>query len=184
MSQSMIQSVVLIVLISSAVLLVLSTIFAAGAWREARRISRQQHARLETELDRTRQALSEAKGQVRQLEERLEEERPEKVQWELRHATEELKRLERAHSEAQRQLGENKQQWLHLSEQQEQQIVYLEQERRNLMEELERWRGRYAKAEQQVEQLAQKRSQDQQRIEHLTQLRQRLLEEMRDIGEE
>ena len=50
------------------------------------------------------------------------------------------------------------------------------------MEELERWHGRYTRAQQEVERLKQERSEAGRKIEQLTQLRERLLEELREIG--
>ena len=50
------------------------------------------------------------------------------------------------------------------------------------MEELERWHGRYTGAQQEVERLKQERSEAGRKIKQLTQLRERLLEELREIG--
>jgi hypothetical protein len=111
----------------------------------------------------------------------LEEERPEKLEWELQHATEELERCQQAHSEIQQQVGQQKQEWLHQAAQQEQWRRHLEQERQHLMEELERWRWRYVEAQQQAEQLMEEHAEDQRKIEQLVQLRERLLKELGEI---
>jgi chromosome segregation ATPase len=164
------------------------TLFAAaGAWREGRRISRVldvRHSRLEEQLERARFERSEALQKVQQLGERLEEQRPEKLTWELQQVREELEQLRHVYSETQRQVGQQKQEWLHQSEQQEQQRLRLEQERQHLMEELERWHERYVEARQQIGRLEQERSDAQQKVEHLTQLREKLLMELREIDKE
>ena len=154
---------------------------AVQARRESRRISsalNEIYSRLEVELEQARQDYLEAQQKIQQLE----EERPEKLEWELQHATEELERWRQAHSEIQQQLGQQKQEWLHQAEQQEQQRLHLEQERQHLMEELERWRGRYVEAHEHLERLKRARSEDQRKVEQLTQLRERLFEELRGIG--
>jgi len=101
-------------------------------------------------------------------------------EWELRHASEELERWRQAHLELQQQLGQQKQEWLERTEKQDQRL--LEQEREHLIEELERWHGRYTGAQKEVERLKQERSEAGRKIEQLTQLRERLLEELREIG--
>jgi chromosome segregation ATPase len=135
----------------------------------------ERYTKLETELEQ-------AQLKVQRLEERLQAERPEKLMWQVQHATEELEQLREAHSELQRQVGRQKQEWLNRAEKQDQQLRHLEQERQHLMEELERWHDRYAEAQKQVERLTQERSEDQQTVEQLTQLRERFLEELREIG--
>jgi chromosome segregation ATPase len=183
----MTQNVILISLFGGlgTVLLVsvVTLVVAIGVRREARRISKvsdERHSWLEGELERARQDLSKAQQQVQ----RLEEESPEKLKWELQHVTEELERLQNRHSETQHEVGQQKQEWLHQAAQQEQQRLRLEQERQHLMEELERWRGRYVEAQIQVEGLKQERSDAQQKVEQLTQLRERLLTEIQEIGKE
>lgn len=183
----MTQNVFLIVLFGGlgTVLLVsiVTLVVAIGMRREARRISTaldERHSWLERELERARQDLSKAQQQIQQLE----EESPEKLKWELQHVTEELERLRYSHSETQQEVGQQKQEWLHQAAQQEQQRLRLEQERQHLMEELERWRGRYVEAQIQVEGLEHERSDAQQKVEHLTQLRERLLMQIQEIGKE
>jgi chromosome segregation ATPase len=160
---------------------VMTLIFVAGGTRrQVRRISYildERYTQLDTELEQARQDHLQAQRKIQQLEERLEEERPEKLKWELQHATDELERWREEYSELQRQVEQQKQEWLHQAEQQNQQLLRLEQEQQHLMEELERWHDRYTKAQQQVEQLKQERSEDQRKVEQLMQLRARLLEE-------
>lgn len=163
------------------ILVIATLVVASRAWRQAKRTFDaldERFLRSETELKQARQASLEAQREVQ----RLQEERPEKLEWELRRVTEELGQWQQAHSEIQQELGQRKQEWLHKSEQQEQQRSRLKQESQNLMEELERWRWRYVDIKQEVEQLRQERSEERQKIEQLTQLRERLLEELREIS--
>src|SRR5919199_1206187 len=60
----------------------------------------------------------------------------------------------------------------------------LEQERQQLMEELQRWHKRYVESQQEVGRLEQERSEAQQKVEQLTRLRERLLTEMRELDRE
>ena len=147
------------------------------AAQRALRVLREVHERVLAELERARLKHSEAEQKAQQLE----EERPEKLEWKLQHLTEELEQLQQIHSETQRQLGEQKQDFLHQAEQQEQQQQRLERERQHLMEELERWRSRYMEASRQLEQLKQERLEDQQKVEKLARVQERLLAELREI---
>ena len=90
--------------------------------------------------------------------------------------------MRQAHLELQHQLGQQKQEWLERTEKQDERLLELEQERKHLLEELERWHGRYSGAQKEVERLKQDRSEAGRKIEQLTQLRERLLEELREIG--
>ena len=160
---------------------VLIFLVVIATWRDAKGTSEalaEICAWFETELEQARQDSLEAQQRVRQLE----EERPEKLEWELSHATEELERWRTAHSQIQQELGQQKQEWLHRAEQQEQQRLRLEQECGHLMEELERWRWRYVDANQEVTRLREELAEDHRKVEQLTQLRERLLEELREIG--
>jgi chromosome segregation ATPase len=161
--------------------IVATLVIAGGARREVRSISKaleESYSQLATELERARQDALKAQQKIQQLEEG----RPEKLEWELRQATEALERWQQAHSEIQQELGQQKQELLHQSAQQEQQRLRLEKESHNLMEELERWRWRFVNSQQEAEGLRQELSEYQQKVEQLTQLRERLLEELRGIG--
>jgi chromosome segregation ATPase len=152
----------------------------ASVRREGRRISKvleERHSWLENELQR---ALLEAPREAQQLKERIEEQHPEKLLGRLAHTTEELGELQHRLSESELQVGQQKQELLHQAEQQEQQRLRLEQERQHLMEEVERWYERYGESQLQVTRLEQELSDAQQKVEQLTQLRERLLVE---IGE-
>jgi chromosome segregation ATPase len=131
---------------------------------------------LKTQLEQTQRDLSKAQGKVQQLEEKS----PEKLKWELQHVTGELEQLQRRHSETLYQVGQQKQEWLHETAQQKQQYLHLEQESQHLMEELERWRGRYVEAQLKAERLEQECSGAQLKIDQFTQLRERLLTEIGD----
>ena len=174
--------------LGSVFIIVLSTlVVAASGRRQGRRISEmleERYSRLENELQRAQWALLEAQQKARQLEEQFEENRPEKLIGKLEQATEELEQLQHRLSESERQAGQQKQEFLHQAEQQEQQRLRLEQERQHLMEEVDRWHGRYGESQLQVTRLEQKLSDAQQKVEQLTQLRGRLLAEMREIGNE
>lgn len=152
--------------------------------REVRNISYelgQGYLRLETELDLARIDRLASQKEAKRSKEQLEEQRPEKLTWELEWATEELERLRNEHSENLRLAGLQEQESAHRDEQQEQQRLHLEQERRNLMEELERWRVRYTEVQERAEWSEQERSKAQQKVEELAQLRGRLLTEIQEI---
>jgi chromosome segregation ATPase len=169
------------------IMVLLTLVVAASSRREGRRISEmleERYSRLENELQRTKMALLDAQQKARQLEVRLDEQRPEKLIGKLEQATEELEQLQRRLSESELQVGQLKQELLHRSEQQEQQRLRLEQERQHLMEEIDRWHGRYGESQLQVTRLEQELLDAQQKVEQLAQLRERLLAEMREIGNE
>ncbi len=174
--------------LGSVFIIVLSTlVVAASGRRQGRRISEmleERYSRLENELQRTQWALLEAQKKARQLEEQFEENRSEKLIGKLEQATEELEQLQHRLSESERQAGQQKQEFLHQAQQQEQQRLRLDQERQHLMEEIDRWHGRYRESQLQVTRLEQELSDAQQKVEQLTQLRGRLLAEMREIGNE
>ena len=165
--------------INLVVSLIILIVASSGqiAAQQARRALREVHERMLVELEQARLKHSENEQKAQQLE----EERPEKLEWKLQHLTEELEQLRRIHSETQRQLGEQKQDFLHQAEQQEQQQLRLEQERQHLMEELERWHARYIESQQQIERLKQERLEDQQKGEKLAWVQERLLAELREI---
>ena len=163
----------------SLISLVLSTLKAAvSSRREGERISEM----LENELPRTSQALLEEQKKAHQLEEQLEEVRPEHLMGRLKQATEELENLHHRLSECERQTGYLTQELLQESKQHEQQRARLEQERQHLMEEVERWRIRYVESQEQVKWLEQECSEAQHKVEQLTQLREKLLEDIGEIG--
>lgn len=181
------QNVYLIGLFSGlgAILLasVITLVVAVAVWKKARHISgvlEENYSWLKTQLEQTQRDLSQAQGKVQQLEEKS----PEKLKWELQHVTEELEQLQNRHSENLHQVGQEKQEWLHEAAQQKQQYQRLEQESKHLMEELERWRERYVEAQLEVERLEQELSGAQQKIDQFTQLRERLLTEMRENRKE
>ncbi len=152
--------------------------------REVRNISYElgkRYSRLENELDMTRMERSNAQQEAQRSKEQLEEQRPEKLMWDLQRATEELERLRNEHSENLRRAGLQEQEWAHRDEQQEQQRLHLEQERQNLMEELERWRARYMEAQERARRSEQELSEAQQKVEELARLRGRLLTEIQEI---
>lgn len=162
-------------------------VVAAFGWREGRRNTRelaQTNLRLESAFEQVQHERWEAQQKVRLLENRLEEQRPEKLLGELEQATKELEQLQRRHLETQHQVGRQEQMLFQQAEQQEQQRQRQEQERQHLMEELERWHERYRESHQEVKRLEQERSEAQQKVEQLTQLRERLLVEMRKIDKE
>jgi chromosome segregation ATPase len=142
------------------------------------------NSRLENAFEQVQHERWEAQQKVRQLEHRLEEQRPQKLMGQLENATKELERLRGKYSEAQRQVGQQEQMLTHQSEQQEQQHLRLEEERQHLMEELGRWRERYVESQQEVKRLEQECWDAQQKVEQLTQLRERLLKEMQEISNE
>ena len=162
---------------------VVTLIFAVRSWREGQHISSQlagRYSQVEEEVALERYNHSLAQVKVQQLEELLDKRRPEKLLWQVQHATEELEQLQHRLLETEHQVGAQKQEWLHQSEQQEQQLLRLEQERQHLMEELGRWHERHRAAQEQAALLKQEHSEAQQKVEELTRLRERLLTEMRD----
>jgi len=164
---------------------VVTLVLAVGAWRRTRETSyvlNEKYARREDELEQVWMKHSEAEQKVQQLEEQLEEQRSEKLEWKLQQATEELERSRQAYLETQQQIAQQKQESIHQTEQLEQQCHGLEQERQHLMEELERWHGRYLEVQQRAERLDQERSDAELKVQQLTQLRERLLEELGEIG--
>lgn len=159
-------------------------VVTAGAWRKVRNTSYelgQRYSRWEDELERARMERLEVHQEAQRFKEQLEEQRPEKLTWELQRTTKELERLRNEHSENLRRAGLQEQEWVYRNEQQEQQRLHLEQERQNLMEELERWRVRYTEAQERAERSEQERSEAQQKVEELAQLRGRLLTEIQEI---
>ena len=182
------ENTLLIVALSLAITLGLITlVFAAFAWGEGRRTARElarTNLQIESVLEQVEHDRLEAQQKVRQLENQLEEQRPEKLLGALEQATKELEQLRIRHSETQRQVGRQERMLLDQSDRQEQQRMRLEQERQHLMEELQRWHKRYVESQQEVERLEQERSEAQQKVEQLTQLRERLLTEMRGLDRE
>ncbi len=169
-----------IILLAAIAILVITV----GARREVRNISYelgQRYLRLENELDFARIERSASQQEAKRSKEQLEEQRPEKLTWELEWATKELERLRNEHSENLRLAGLREQESAHRDEQQEQQRLHLEQERRNLMEELERWRVRYTEVQERAEWSEQERSKAQQKVDEIAQLRGRLLTEIQEI---
>ena len=159
-------------------------VITVGARREVRNISYelgQRYLRLENELDFARIERSASQQEAKRSKEQLEEQRPEKLTWELEWATKELERLRNEHSENLRLAGLQEQESAHRDEQQEQQRLHLEQERRNLMEELERWRVRYTEVQERAEWSEQEHSKAQQKVDEIAQLRGRLLTEIQEI---
>lgn len=181
----MAENTLLLIGLGITLLAVIATlVVTVGAWRKVRNTSYelgQRYSRWEDELERARMERSEAQQEVQRSKEQLEEQRPEKLTWELQRATKELERLRNEHSENLRRAGLQEQEWAHREEQQEQQRLHLEQERQNLMEELERWRVRYTEAQERAERSEQERSEAQQKVEELAQLRGRLLTEIKEI---
>lgn len=178
-------STLLLIGLGITLLAVIATlVVTAGAWRKVRNTSHelgQRYSRWENELERARMDLSEAHQEAQRLKEQFEEQRPEKLTWELQRATKELERLRNEHSENLRRAGLREQEWTQRNEQQEQQRLHLEQERQNLMEELERWRVRYTEAQERAEHSEQERKEAQQKVEELALLRGRLLAEIQEI---
>jgi len=165
-----------IILLAAIAILVITV----GARREVRNISYelgQGYLRLENELNLGRIERLASQQEAKRSKEQLEEQRPEKLTWELEWATKELERLRNEHSETLRLAGLQEQESAHRDEQR----LHLEQERRNLMEELERWRVRYTEVQERAEWSEQERSKAQQKVEELAQLRGRLLTEIQEI---
>jgi chromosome segregation ATPase len=157
----------------------LALMVAVGGRRERLRVLEM----LENELPKTNQALLQEQKKAHQLEEQLEEVRPEHLMGRLEQATEELENLHHRLSECERQTGYMTQELLQESKQHEQMRARLEQERQHLMEEVERWRKRYVESQEQVKRLEQERSDAQHKVEQLTQLREKLLEDIGEIGD-
>jgi chromosome segregation ATPase len=181
------QQVIAVGLVVAVIVLLTTGLVVVSVRREGRRILEilaQRQYYLDTQLHEANDALLEAQREASQLQEQMAEQRPEKLVGKLEQATKELEQLEHRHSECERQVGQLKQELLHQSEQQEQQRLRLEQERQHLMEEVDRWHGRYGESQLQVTRLEQELSDAQQKVEQLTQLRERLLAEMREIGSE
>jgi chromosome segregation ATPase len=175
-----------LIALSLVFIVVLCTLIVAiSGMREGRRISEMlggRYYQLQEEYKRTQLSLMEAQKNAQQLQEQMEEQRPERLFGMYRQATEELGILHHRLSESERQTGYLTQELLHESEKHEQLRTRLEQERQHLMEEVERWRKRYVESQEQVTRLEQERSDAQQKVEQLTQLRERLLGEISEIG--
>jgi chromosome segregation ATPase len=167
------------------IIVLLTLVVAASGRREGRRISEmleERYSRVVDELKRAQGAHLDAQRKAWQLEEQLVEHHPENLLGKFQQATEELEQLQHKLSERERLTGQLEQELLHEAEKQEQQRGRLEQERQHLMEEVERWHTRYVESQQQVKRLEQERSDAQQKVDQLTQLRERLLGEIRGIG--
>jgi chromosome segregation ATPase len=179
------QQVMGVGLVVAVIVLLTTVVVVVSVRREGRRISEileQRQSYLDTQLHDANLAVFEAQREARQLKEQMAEQRPEKLVGKLEQATKELEQFLHRLAESERQAGQQKQELLHQSEQQEQQRLRLEQERQHLMEEVDRWHGRYGESQLQVTRLEQELSDAQQKVEQLTQLRERLLAEMREIG--
>src|SRR5215207_8784534 len=107
---------------------------------------------------------------------RLLDERYSRLENDLRRAQDERSEAQQEARRLEKRLREER------TEKQDERLLELEQERQHLLEELERWHGRYTGAQKEVERLKQERSEAGRKIEQLTQLRERLLEELREIG--
>jgi chromosome segregation ATPase len=187
MTQEIVQPelVLFIAICVSIVIGIATLVVAVSAMRKGRHVSETLEGRLsrmQNDLQRASWAEMDAQKEMRKLQERLEEQRPERLFGKLEHATGELEQLQHRLSESERLVGEQKQELLQQSERQKRERQSLEQEQQHLMEEVERWRERYVACQQKVEHLKQEYSEAQQKVEQLAQLRERLQAEMNGIG--
>ncbi|CAA9431660.1 MAG: hypothetical protein AVDCRST_MAG28-1496 [uncultured Rubrobacteraceae bacterium] len=119
MTESTLLLVGLCILLLAAIAILVITV---GARREVRNISYelgQRYSRMENELDLARVERSAYEQEAQRANKQLEEQRPEKLTWELEQATKELERLRNEHSENLRLAGLKEQEWAHRDEQQE-----------------------------------------------------------------
>jgi Skp family chaperone for outer membrane proteins len=169
MTQEIVQPelVLFIAICVSIVIGIATLVVAVSAMRKGRHVSETLEgglSRMQNDLQRASWAEMDAQKEMRKLQERLEEQRPERLFGKLEHATGELEQLQHRLSESERLVGHQKQELSQQSEQQKRERQSLEQEQQHLMEEVERWRERYVACQQKVEHLKQEYLEAQQKV--------------------